>query len=176
MWYLLAATIIVGGFCNRGEKVESPRQDDDPMIETYVPAVEEPRAELKELPIETVEGIGTKYGEMLRNAGIDTVSKLLTSKADEVAKICGVGEDVANRWLAMSQFCWLDSVSEEDAEAIVYAGGIMDLDELAEADPKELLEEIVNSVDLGHVRVPENYTFNIEMVKKWVAEAKERIM
>jgi hypothetical protein len=76
----------------------------------------------------------------------------------------------------MSQFCWLDSVSEEDAEAIVYAGGIMDLDELAEADPKELLEEIVNSVDLGHVRVPENYTFNIEMVKKWVAEAKERIM
>jgi hypothetical protein len=64
---------------------------------------------------------------------------------------------------------WLDSVSEEDAEAIVYAGGIMDLDELAEADPNELLEEIVNSVDLGHVRVPENYTFNIEMVKKWVA-------
>ncbi|MHA1956354.1 MAG: helix-hairpin-helix domain-containing protein [Candidatus Thorarchaeota archaeon] len=86
-----AATVLVGGLCGRSVKIKPVQTDYDPSVETYVPAVEEPRAELKELPIETVEGIGTKYGEMLRNAGIDTVSKLLTSKADEVAKICGVG-------------------------------------------------------------------------------------
>ena len=74
----------------------------------------------------------------------------------------------------MAEFCWLDSVSEEDAEAIVYAGGILDLDELAEANPQELLDEILTSVELGHVLVPKGYDFTIEMVQSWIAEAKEK--
>ena len=171
---MLFATIsalgIVGGICSRG----SDKRTDNSVSETYVPAVEEPRAHLSTLPIETIEGIGPKYGAMLRKKGIDTVAKLVGANAEDIDKICKVGLATANRWIAMSEFCWLDSISEEDAEAIVYAGGIMDLDELAEANPQELLDEIKNSVDLGHVLVPQGYEFTIEMVQSWIDEAKKQ--
>lgn len=173
--FLVSAIVIVGGICSgRSSSQTSPTDSAGNERETYVPAVEEPRAELEVLPIETIEGIGPKYGEMLRKKGIDTVAKLVTAKAEDIEKICGVGTAVANRWIAMSEFCWLDSVSEEDAEAIVYGGGILDLHELAEADPQELLDEVINSVELGHVLIPQGYEFTLEMVQKWIAEAKER--
>ncbi|MHA1247735.1 MAG: DUF4332 domain-containing protein [Candidatus Thorarchaeota archaeon] len=147
--------------------------EEKPVVEEWTPEVEIPRAELAELPIETIEGIGPVYGKKLRDAGIETVQDLLASKADEVAKICGVGEAEAQRWIAMSRFCWLESISEEDAEAIVYAGGISTLKELAEADPEQLLRDIQEGVELGHVQVPEGYEFTLEMVKKWIEEAKD---
>lgn len=173
--FFVSAIALIGGICSRGAKTESDVQDSfSSERETYVPAVEEPRAELEALPIETIEGIGPKYGEMLRKKGIDTVAKLVTTKAEDIEKICGVGTAVANRWIAMSEFCWLETVSEEDAEAIVYGGGILDLVELAAADPKELLDEVVTSVELGHVQIPQGYEFTLEMVQKWIAEAKER--
>lgn len=159
--------VIISGICSR--KSKDTIHD---TMETYVPEVEEPRAELKELPIETIEGIGPKYGAMLRDEGIETVSELLITDPIRVAEICGVGESQAQRWVAMSRFCWLDSVSEEDAEAIVYGGGILDIDELAEADAEELLEEIESAVGRDIVRIPEGYTFNLDKVKSWIKEAK----
>ena len=159
--------VIVGGICSRGSKDTT-----DDASETYVPAVEEPRAELKELPIETIEGIGEKYGQLLRDEGIETVAELLITPPERVAAICDVGEAVAQRWVAMSRFCWLESISEEDAEAIVYGGGILDLSELAKVKADILLEEIESAVSLGHVRVPEGYEFTLDMVKSWIEEAK----
>jgi hypothetical protein len=158
----------IGGICSRQPK--DPSEDD--VVETYVPAVEEPRAELKELPIETIEGIGPKYGSLLREEGIETVAELMISVPARIAEICNVDEAHAQRWVAMSRFCWLDSISEEDAEAIVYGGGILDLDELAEANPTELLEEINDAVSRELVQIPKGYTFTLDMVKSWIAEAK----
>ncbi|MHA1637642.1 MAG: DUF4332 domain-containing protein [Candidatus Thorarchaeota archaeon] len=173
--FIVSAIAIVGGICSGKSDTQSSLMDSpEDERETYVPAVEEPRAELENLPIETIEGIGPKYGEMLRKKGIATVAKLVTAKAEDIEKICGVGTAVANRWIAMAEFCWLDSVSEEDAEAIVYGGGILDLHELAKADPQELFEEILTSVELGHVLIPQGYEFTLEMTQKWIAEAKER--
>ncbi len=163
---LLISGLAIGSICSRGKKED--------LAETYVPQVEEPRAELEELPIETLEGIGPKYGEKLRAKGIDTVAKLVVTPAIEVAKICGVGDGIAQRWIGMGKFCWLESVSEEDAEAIVYGGGIMGMDELAIANAEELLKEIETSVRLDHVKIPQGYTFTLDMVKSWIAEAKEK--
>ncbi|MHA1770534.1 MAG: DUF4332 domain-containing protein [Candidatus Thorarchaeota archaeon] len=146
-----------------------------PEVEEWVPEVEVPHAALTELPIETIEGIGPVYGQKLRDNGISTVQELLTASAEEVAKICGVGEDEAQRWISMSRFAWLESVSEEDAEAIVYAGGIGSLKELSEADPEQLLKDILEGVKLGHVQIPKGYEFTLENVKKWIAEAKDLI-
>ncbi|MBD3406942.1 MAG: DUF4332 domain-containing protein [Candidatus Lokiarchaeota archaeon] len=175
---MISATGLIGVVCSKdstaGEIVESravAKKEVHP-IEEYVPEVEIPDAVLESLPIETIEGIGKAYGEDLRNAGISTVYDLMKSNAEDVAKICDVGIDVASRWIAMSKFAWLKSVSEEDAEAIVYGGGILGLGELAIANPEELLEDIKRAVDLGHVQVPRGYTFNLEMVKKWIEEAK----
>ncbi len=157
--------VILGGICSRGSKATTDE-------EVYVPEVEEPRAELKDLPIETIEGIGEKYGSLLREEGIETVAELLITPPERIAEICDVGEAHAQRWVAMSRFCWLDSISEEDAEAIVYGGGILDLSELSEANAEALLEEINSAVSLGHVRVPEGYEFTLDMIKRWIDEAK----
>ncbi len=181
LFTLISLVILIGLVCSSGTKTATiastaktaSREDDS--IEEYVPEVEEPRAELKELPIETIEGIGTKYGAMLRASGIETVADLVASKPDQIADICHVNIAVASRWHAMSKFCWLETVSEEDAEAIVYAGGIMDLEELAEANAKDLLDDILESVELGHVQIPEGYKFDLDMVKRWIEEAKRRI-
>ena len=160
--------VIIGGICSR-----STKETTDDTSETYVPEVEEPRAELKELPIETIEGIGEKYGSKLRAEGIETVAELLITSPSRIAEICDVSEAHAQRWIAMSRFCWLDSISEEDAEAIVYGGGVLDLGELAEAKAEVLLDEINSAVSLGHVRIPEGYEFTLDMVKDWIKEARD---
>ncbi|TXT55292.1 MAG: hypothetical protein BAJATHORv1_40203 [Candidatus Thorarchaeota archaeon] len=176
---MFSATGLIGVVCSKdstaGEVVESRAVAKKKVtpVEEYVPEVEIPDAVLETLPIETIEGIGKAYGEDLRNAGIKTVHDLLKADAEKVAKICGVGEDIASRWIAMSRFAWLKSVSEEDAEAIVYGGGILGLGELAIANAQELLEDIQRAVELGHVKVPEGYTFTLDMVEKWIDEAKK---
>jgi len=176
----LALIPAIGVVCSKGgearEVVSSERAaTEKPLVEEWTPEVVQPRAELTELPVETIEGIGTVYGERLRKAGVKTVQDLLGSTAEDIAKICDVSEDEAQRWIAMSRFCWLETISEEDAEAIVYAAGIGSLKELAEADPEELLNEILEAVKLGHVQVPKGYEFTLENVKKWIEEAKDLI-
>ncbi|MFW9963799.1 MAG: helix-hairpin-helix domain-containing protein, partial [Candidatus Sifarchaeia archaeon] len=96
----------------------------DKHVEEYVPAVEAPAAKLSKLPIETIEGIGKVYGKELRSAGIVSVADLMVADAGNIAKVCDVNIEQAKRWIAMSRFAWLDEVSEEDAEAIVFATGI----------------------------------------------------
>jgi predicted flap endonuclease-1-like 5' DNA nuclease len=177
---MLSVPGLIGVVCSKEEETQGAVASSakavavsDQITETYVPEVREPRAELVELPVETIEGIGPKYGKKLHDAGVDTVADLLGSMADEIAGICNVDVDRAQRWIAMARFCWLESVSEEDAEAIVYGGGITDLDELAAVDPEALLGRIQDAVRLGHVKVPEGYTFELEMAREWIAEAKD---
>ncbi|MFW9964159.1 MAG: helix-hairpin-helix domain-containing protein, partial [Candidatus Sifarchaeia archaeon] len=104
--------------------VKDVPEPDDEHMEEYVPAVEAPAAKLSKLPIETIEGIGEVYGKELRSVGISTVADLMVADAKKVAGACDVKIEQAERWIAMSRFAWLDEVSEEDAEAIVFATGI----------------------------------------------------
>ena len=147
----------------------------EPEIEQYVPEVEKPRAALSDLPIETIEGIGKTYGEELRAAGIKTVEDLLAADPENIGNICDVGVQVAEKWITMGRFTWLDTVSEEDAEAIVAASDIQTLEDLAQADAAELLEKIKAAIATGHVRIPANYSFTLDMVQNWIDEAKELI-
>jgi hypothetical protein len=148
---------------------------EEPEIEQYVPEVEEPKAALSELPVETIEGIGQTYGQELRTAGIATVEDLLASEPENIANICDVGVDIAEKWIAMGRFTWLDTVSEEDAEAIVAVSAIQSLEDLAQADAVDLLEKIKASITAGHVRIPAEYKFTLEMVQNWINEAKELV-
>ncbi len=173
---LIVPTVgIVCGAKKQTTETVSSAKTTKPVVEEWVPEVEMPRARLTELPIETIEGIGPVYGKKLRDNGISTVQELLAASAEEIAKICEVSEDEAQRWISMSRFAWLESVSEEDAEAIVYAGGITSLKELAEADAEQLPHDVQEGVKLGHVQVPKDYVFTLENVKKWIAEAKDLV-
>ncbi len=144
--------------------------------EEHVPEVEVPEAPVSNLPIETIEGIGPSYGAMLRKVGIGTVADLMKASPEKVKEACGVTTRKAERWIAMSQFAWLDSVSEEDAEAIVFATGMRDLKSLANSNPEELLEAILKGVMDGTVEVPEGYVFNIQKVREWIDEAERKLI
>ena len=161
----------VDEFVDEPEKEPIPAPEDK-HLEDYVPEVEAPAAKLTKLPIETIEGIGKVYGKELRDAGYETVADLIAADAERVAELTDVNIDQAERWIAMSRFAWLDSVSEEDAEAIVFATGITDLEALAAADAATLLAKIQNAVAAEDVRVPAGYSFSLEKVKLWIKEAK----
>ena len=147
----------------------------DEHVEEYVPAVEAPAAKLGRLPIETIEGIGDVYGKELRGAGMISVADLMVADAGKVAEICDVNIAQAERWIAMSMFAWLDEVSEEDAEAIVFATGITDLKSLAAASATDIHRKIKTALDEGDVRVPAGYKFSIEKIQKWIDAAKKLI-
>jgi nucleotidyltransferase/DNA polymerase involved in DNA repair len=135
----------------------------------------QPKVELSQLPIETIEGIGETYGSMLRDEGIDSVQDLLGTRPEKVAEICGVSFEIAGKWVAMGRFAWIDGISEEDAEAIVYATGIITLDDLAAADPEALLRKVKSALASDEFRVPACYTFDLKKVRSWVAAAKDLI-
>lgn len=140
--------------------------------EEYTPEVEVPTAELADLPIETIEGIGEVYGKELRAAGISTVADLMKADANRVAETTDVNVEQAARWIAMSKFAWLHEISEEDAEAIVFATGITDLKTLANASARDIYSKIKNALDEGDVRVPAGYKFSIEQIQTWIDAAK----
>jgi len=156
-------------------KVDEAPKDPDADKEVHTPEVVKAAARLSELPIETIEGIGEVYGGDLRGAGIDSVQDLIGTPASRVAEIADVSEREAGGWIAMARFAWLDGVSEEDAEAIVFATGIDDLKALARADAKNLLRKILKAVESEDVRVPAGYEFTIEKVKTWIQSAKKAI-
>ncbi len=143
--------------------------------EEYVPEVKEAKVVLSELPIETIEGIGDKFGKLLRAEGIDSVQDLVNADAKRVAEITGVRSRQAERWIAMARFAELEVISEEDAEAIVVAVGIQDLKGLAKADANKLLVQIQKAVAQEKVRIPAGYEFTLEKVKSWIAAAKKAL-
>jgi len=150
-------------------------EPDDGHMELHVPADEKPAASLVDLPIETIEGIGAVYGAKLRDAGIPTVDEMLAADPENVAKVCDISIEQAERWIAMSRFSWLDTVSEEDAEAIVFATGMEHLKELSEASAEDLYKKISNALEEGDVRVPAGYMFSVEQIQKWIDEAKSLV-
>ena len=158
----------------KGEKKPEPAEPEE-HAEMHVPAVEQPAAPLTDLPIESIEGIGPVYGGKLRDAGIPTVQELLAADPDQVASVCDVGVEEAERWIAMGRFSWLDTVSEEDAEAIVFATGMEDLKSLAEANAENLYKKIEAALAAGDVRVPAGYTFSVDQIQKWIDEAKSLV-
>jgi predicted flap endonuclease-1-like 5' DNA nuclease len=152
---------------------EAPLSREDEHAEVHVPEVVKPTAEPSKLPIETIEGIGPAYGKLLRKAGYSSVADIIAVVAEQIAEICDVNITQAERWIAMSRFAWLDNISEEDAEAIVFAAGITDLGTLAEADAVEIQRKIDHALKSGHVRVPAGYTFALEKIKNWISTAKK---
>lgn len=153
-------------------KVKDVPEPEDKHAEEYVPAVKAPAAKLSKLPIETIEGIGEVYGKELKGAGIATVADLMVADADKVAEVTDVNKEQAERWIAMSRFAWLDEVSEEDAEAIVFATGITDLKTLGKASAEDIYNKIKVALEEGDVRVPASYKFSVNKIQTWIDAAK----
>jgi len=154
-------------------KIKAAAKPADEHAEVYVPEVVKSMVEPSKLPIETIEGIGPVYGKLLRDAGFPTVADMVAVDAEKIAEICDVNVHQAERWIAMSRFAWLDEISEEDAEAIVFATGITELEALASSDADDVFAKVMRALADGDVRVPAGYVITIEKVKTWIDAAKK---
>ena len=65
---------------SKKKKASKSAKKPDKHEEKHVPEVVQPKVELSQLPIETIEGIGETYGSMLRDEGIDSVQDLLGTR------------------------------------------------------------------------------------------------
>ena len=143
--------------------------------EEFVPEVLLPQPGMKQLPIETIEGIGKAYGEKLREGSIEWVEDLALTTPDNVMKLTGVNQLHAQKWIAMARLTWLDDVSNEDAECIVLGAHITSIEELAVADPDDLYNKVSTAEKFGRVQVPQGYTISKDKVRKWIVSAQKEM-
>lgn len=157
------------------EKPEAKAIEPAEGPEEFVPEVLLPQPGTKQLPIETIEGIGKAYGDKLREGSIEWVEDLALTTPENVMKLTGVNQPHAQRWIAMARLTWLDDVSNEDAECIVLGAHITSIEELAVADPDDLYNKVSTAEKFGHVQVPQGYTISKDMVRKWIASAQKEM-
>ncbi|MFX1301528.1 MAG: DUF4332 domain-containing protein [Promethearchaeota archaeon] len=143
--------------------------------EEFVPEVLLPQPGTKQLPIETIEGIGKAYGDKLREGSIEWVEDLALTTPDNVMKLTGVNQSHAQKWIAMARLTWLDDVSNEDAECIVLGANLTSIEELAVADPDDLYNKVSTAEKFGRVQVPQGYTISKEKIRKWIASAQKEM-
>ena len=126
--------------------------------------------------IEMIEGIGPERGSKLRDAGIMTITDLVSADSGTVSEI--VGKNTAEKFISMGKL--IDSSSnlgslgmdKQSSELLVKAANIYSVDELKNANPVELYELCKEAVASGKVEVPAGYSIKQDDVKRWVEQAQ----
>lgn len=126
-------------------------------------------------PIEDIEGIGPKYGKMLRKVGIKRTHHLLDRGATKkgrkaLAAESNVDETLILKWTNMSDLMRIRGVGEEYSE-LLEAAGVDTVKELRNRKPENLHKAMAeaNSKKKKLVRqLP-----GAVQVEKWVTQAKK---
>jgi predicted flap endonuclease-1-like 5' DNA nuclease len=121
-----------------------------------------------------VEGIGPKYAEMLKKAGVTTTDALLTNGAtpagrQTLAKASGISNDLILKWVNFCDLYRIKGVGSEYSELLEKAG-VDTVVELAKRVPEHLVEKMteVNEAKKLVRRLPV-----LKEVKDWVEQAKK---
>lgn len=123
--------------------------------------------------LEYVEGIGEKYAQKLREAGVTTTEKLLdmgsTSKGRaDIAEKTGVSEKLILEWVNHVDLFRIKGVGQEYADLLEEAG-VDTVPELAQRNPENLYAKMVEvNSDKKLVRSMPTQ----QNVSDWVAQAK----
>jgi len=125
------------------------------------------------MKIEAIEGIGPAYGERLRNAGIDSIEKLLKNGSSKKQRIAlaeksGIDESKLLRWVNLCDLCRIKGVSSQYSE-LLEAAGVDTVKELRNRNADNLfvkMREINKAKNLVRC-VPSEAN-----VKKWIEQAK----
>jgi len=124
--------------------------------------------------LETVEGIGVKYAQQLREIGVPTTNALLemgsTPKGrDEIAERSGISGKLVLEWVNHVDLFRIDGVGEEYAD-LLEESGVDTVPELAQRKPGNLYEKMVavNAEKKLVRRLPAE-----TQVEDWVAQAKK---
>jgi predicted flap endonuclease-1-like 5' DNA nuclease len=121
-----------------------------------------------------VEGIGPKYAEKLKKAGIATTDSLLKKGATpagraDIAKASGISLEVILKWVNFVDLYRIKGVASEYSELLEKAG-VDTVIELAKRVPENLVAKMteVNKTKKLVRRLPV-----LKEVKGWVAQAKK---
>jgi predicted flap endonuclease-1-like 5' DNA nuclease len=126
------------------------------------------------MKIEDIEGIGPKYAELLRTAGVDTPAKLLDRGAtrkgrEELNKNLGINDGLILKWVNMCDLCRISGVSTQYSELLEEAG-VDTIKELRNRNAENLTTKMKEINDTKNL-VKRTPTLN--EVSNWIEQAKE---
>ncbi len=142
-----------------------------------IPLLTQPKS--KALPVESIEGVGTKIGNILRSRNINNVKDLALADVNDLIGL-GISEKKAReligmaRLMLMSEFVGIESIDDQAAELLVRVGKVDSKEKLANSDPQELFNAINKGIKEGLVKVPKGYTLTLDDVKRWIESAKRK--
>lgn len=124
--------------------------------------------------IESIEGIGKKYGKVLDKHGIKTTAGLLkaggTRKGrNDLAKACDISPKLVLGWVNRADLFRVKGIGEEYSD-LLEAAGVDSVVELSKRKPDNLHAKMME-VNAKKKLVRRNC--GLGMVEKWVAHAKE---
>lgn len=124
--------------------------------------------------IETIEGIGAKYGKKMRAAGIRSTGALLKAAAGPkdrkaLAEKTGFSDHQILEWANRADLMRVRGVAEEYSD-LLEAAGVDTVKELRTRNAENLVAKMaeVNAARKLVRRLPA-----LSMVKRWIAHAKE---
>lgn len=124
--------------------------------------------------IESIEGIGPKFGEALRNAGVSTVEGLLKAGADKksraaLAEKTGISEGRILKCVNMADLFRINGVASQYAE-LLESAGVDTVNELKHRNAENLAARMaeVNETKKLVRRPP-----SVAVVSDWVAQARK---
>lgn len=128
---------------------------------------------MKGYKIENIEGIGAKYGEILRKVGISRSHHLLERGASrkgrkELASATGLDESRILKWVNMCDLMRIRGVGEEFSE-LLEAAGVDTVKELAQRKAENLHKAMIEA---NEKRKMVRQLPSLKQCESWVAQAK----
>ena len=124
--------------------------------------------------IEDIEGIGPKYAEMLKAAGVMNTGQLLAEGGERKLRVqlverCGINEKLILRWVNMSDLFRIKGVAGQWAE-LLEASGVDTVKELRNRNPENLADRMreINRQKRLVKQVP-----NATQIGSWIDQAKK---
>lgn len=120
-----------------------------------------------------IEGIGEKFAEKLRAAGIRTTEALLQKAATaqgrkELAAQTGIDESKLLEWVNRADLYRIRGIGSEYSD-LLEAAGVDTVPELAQRDPKNLYEKLVS---VNQAKNLVNKLPGPDQVADWIKQAK----
>ena len=125
------------------------------------------------MKIEKIEGIGPKYGNALKEYGIDSTEALLEKGASkkgrtEIAGGTNISETLILEWVNLSDLMRINGVGEEYSDLLEEAG-VDTVKELRNRVPANLHKKIL---EINTTKNLVRQTPALSMVEDWIQQAK----
>ncbi|MGH9002411.1 MAG: DUF4332 domain-containing protein [Acidimicrobiia bacterium] len=120
-----------------------------------------------------IEGIGEKYAQALKGAGIDTAEELLKAGGtaagrDTIGEKSGLSGKLVLEWVNHTDLMRIKGVGSEYAD-LLEAAGVDTVPELAQRNAENLAAKLT---EINEAKNLVDRTPTAGMVEDWVAEAK----